>query len=338
MESSIKTEFFKKTTGFLTLLAVLAICILAALRGGSASMTSAEFMNGLLKKEGFETQSQIIYLLRLPRVFGAVLSGIGLSVSGVLLQSVTGNELAAPNIIGVNSGAGFAVVLLLFFFPSAALLSPFVAFFGAFAATLLIISIASKINSTGSTVILSGIAVTAILNAAISFISLIDSDILSTYNYFSIGGLSGVTMEEIVLPAFIIAVCAAAAFLLSKKIDALTLGDSIASSLGIRVPLLRAVCLILASACAASVVSFAGLLGFVGLIIPHISRRLCGSSNTYLLPVSALSGAVLVVLADLFGRTLLAPTEIPVGIIMAFIGAPFFFWLLIRRKRNDRFQ
>lgn len=120
--------------------------------------------------------------------------------------------------------------------------------------------------------------------------------------------------------------------MLSPRIDTLALGDGAAAALGINVNLLRIICVIIASACAASAVSFAGLLGFVGLIVPHISRRLAGASMRKLLPVAALMGAVLVVIADLIGRVLFAPTEIPVGIVMAMIGAPFFFWLLLRKK------
>lgn len=330
-----RNKFFRTPLGIAALILLLAVSVLAAVRMGSARMTNTEFFGGLLRADGYEMQARIIYLVRLPRVLGAVISGVGLSISGVLLQSVTGNELAAPNIIGVNSGAGFAVIMLLFFAPQAALLSPFAAFLGAFLTTMLIVSVASRINSTSSAVILSGIAVTAILNAGISFISLIDSDVLSAYNYFSIGGFSGVRLQSLYIPMITVFLCAVISVILSRRIDVLCLGDSTATALGVRVKLLRTVCLIIASAAASSVVSFAGLLGFVGLVVPHISRKLCGSSVRYLIPVSALCGAVLVVSADLLGRILFAPSEIPVGIIMAFIGAPFFFCLLLRRNKND---
>lgn len=280
------------------------------------------------------TASIILFDLRLPRVLAALLAGVGLSVSGVLLQSVTGNSLAAPNIIGVNSGAGFCCIVMLTFMPQAAAFLPLGAFVGAFAATLLIVGIANRIDAFRGTVILAGIAITAVLNAGISLLSLLDTDVLTAYNAFSVGGIAGIRMAQLYIPAGIIAVCFAAALILSRRIHLLCLGDSIAASLGVRVQPLRVACLVIASASAAAVVSFAGLLGFVGLVVPHISRKLSGERTSVLLVTSSFVGAILVILADLSGRVLLAPTEIPVGVIMALIGAPFFFMLLFRRGKN----
>lgn len=274
----------------------------------------------------------ILTYLRIPRAAAALVAGVGLSVSGVLLQSVTGNALASPNIIGVNAGAGFCCILLLNFFPQFWAALPLAAFAGAFATTLLIVTVARRISASPGTVILAGIAFTTLLNAGISFLSLLDSDVLSSYNAFSIGGLSGVKMEQLYLPAVIVAVCLAVCLALSRQIHLLCLGDTLAGSIGVRTGVIRMVCLICASASAAAVVSFAGLLGFVGLVVPHISRRLCGNRTGPLLVTSSLVGAILVILADLLGRVILAPTEIPVGILMAFIGAPFFFILLVRRR------
>ena len=158
---------------------LLIICCYFALRFGSADFSFSEFFGGLFRKEGFETQSIIIYSVRLPRIFAAVLAGTGLSVSGVLLQSVTGNELAAPNIIGVNAGAGFAMIVLMCLLPTHAFLKPIGAFSGAFVATMIILAIASKTTLSSSAVILAGVAITAFLNAGISFISYFDYNILS---------------------------------------------------------------------------------------------------------------------------------------------------------------
>lgn len=304
----------------------LTLCaVLLGLALGSADIFE-------LMKTDAATASVILQNLRLPRVFAALLAGVGLSVSGVLLQSVTGNPLAAPNIIGVNSGAGFCCIVMLTFFPRATSLLPFGAFVGAFITTLFIVAVANKINAFRGTVILAGIAVTAVLNAGISLLSLLDADVLSAYNAFSVGGVSGVRMNQLYVPAAIVAVCLAISLLFSRRIHTLCLGDSLASSLGVRVKSLRVVCLICASASAAAVVSFAGLLGFVGLIVPHIARKLVGERTSLLLVTSSFIGAVLVTVADLFGRVLFAPTEIPVGIIMSLIGAPFFFALLLKRR------
>lgn len=321
--------------GLMVLLAfVLVGCIALSLRYGSSKMDIAVFWNGLRQAPGFETYSFILYAVRMPRILAALLAGAGLSISGVLLQSVTANELASPNIIGVNSGAGFFVILFLCFFPHAFYVLPLAAFAGAFLTTLLIAAVADRIGTTKSTIILAGIALTALLNAGISFISLLDADVLTAYNYFSIGGISGVQMESLFVPAIIIFFSLTVSLAVSRKIDLLCLGDSLALSLGVRVKALRMVCLICASASAAAVVSFAGLLGFVGLVVPHIARKLFGTKIRDQLLASVLAGGIVVTLGDLLGRVLFAPSELPVGIMMAVIGAPFFVVLLLGKRRE----
>ena len=155
---------------------------------------------------------------------------------------------------------------------------------------------------------------------------------LVSYSYFSAGGLSNTDIRLLWLPGAIILLGFSVSLACSGKIRLLCLGDDLARSLGVRVGRVRMLCLICASASAAAVVSFAGLLGFVGLIVPHLARRLTGSRTGPLLWVSALTGSILVLTADLLGRVLFAPSEVPVGIVMAFIGAPFFFYLLLRRR------
>ncbi|HIT33336.1 MAG TPA: iron ABC transporter permease [Candidatus Faecousia intestinigallinarum] len=323
----------RRASGKLWILALLLLISgYLSLRFGSSHMRTADFWQGLLRAPGMETYSLILYTIRLPRLLAALLAGAGLSISGVLLQSVTGNELASPNIIGVNAGAGFCVILFLCFFPQAIYALPFAAFFGAFLTTLLIMSVANRIGSGKSTIILAGIAFTAVLNAGISFVSLLDTDVLTSYNYFSIGGVAGVRKESLLIPGVIIAMAFAAAMAISRKIDLLCLGDSMAMSLGVPVKAVRMACLVCASASAAAAVSFAGLLGFVGLVVPHIARKLVGMETKSLLAASVLTGGIVVVLADLAGRVLFAPSELPVGIMMSVIGAPFFFALLLRRK------
>ena len=288
-----KNRYFCRTkAGWLTLILLLLCVVLLSLRFGSAAMDGQAFWGGLLRQEGFETQSLILYSLRLPRLLQGILAGVGLSVSGVLLQSVTGNDLASPSIIGVNAGAGFAVILLLSFFPHAAAGLPPAAFLGAFLTTLLIMAIAGRMDASKATVILAGIAVQALLNAGISFLSLLDTDVLVSYSYFSVGGLSNTDIRLLWLPGGIILLGFAAALAFSGQIRLLCLGDGMALSLGVRVKRLRMLCLVCASACAAAVVSFAGLLGFVGLIVPHISRRLAGTKTGPLLAVSAMTGSI----------------------------------------------
>ena len=171
------------------------------------------------------------------------------------------------------------------------------------------------------------------IHQLISFLSLLDEGVLAQYNHFAVGSLQAIRMEELILPAIIIFIALAAALLLSGQLGILCLGDSAATALGVRVKGLRIAALSCAAACAASVVSFAGLLGFVGLVVPHIARRLVGQQPGKLLITSALLGSILVIAADLLGRVLLAPAEFPVGILMSLIGAPYCLILLCRRKR-----
>lgn len=256
------------------------------------------------------------------------------SAEGVLLQTVTGNELASPNIVGINSGAGFAIALSLLIFPNFTAISPMFAFFGAITAAMLIVLLGSRTGRGKTAVILSGIAVTAVLNSGISFISMLDSDLLSAYNYFSVGGLNGVTVKELEIPIAVILLSLFFGIALSGKIELLMLGDGTASALGINVSRIRNTAVMLSALSAASVVSFAGLLGFVGLVVPHIARVLVGSRLKPLIICSVFVGISVVCFADLAGRIIFAPSEIPVGIMMSLIGAPFFLILLIKKGRT----
>ena len=320
----------------LILLSMLLLCMAAGLFFGGVSLSWEQLVSALLGR-GEESVRIILWQLRLPRVFAGVLAGMGLSVAGVLLQSVTANELAGPNIIGINSGAGLAVILLLTALPAFGALLPIGAFFGAFGAAMVIMLAANRLGNSHSIILLVGIAVTAILNAAISFISLLDEGILAQYNHFTVGSLKAVRMDALVLPAAIIFLSTVCALLISNSVGVLCMGDSAAAALGVRVKKLRILALGIAAACCAAVVSFAGLLGFVGLIVPHMARYLVGQQPKRMLPVAALLGAILVLLADLLGRTLFAPSELPVGILMSIIGAPYFLILLCRRKRYADF-
>ena len=318
--------------GGVALLLLLVLAALLSLRLGSAELDSRTFWNGVTGKD--PTASIILYHLRIPRLLGAILAGAGLSLAGLLLQTVLGNGLAGPNVIGVNAGAGFFAILTLYFAPALVSLLPLSAFLGAFLTTLLIVAVAARVGGGRSTVLLAGIAVTALLNAGISLISLLDTDVLASYNHFSIGSVAGVLLRALPFPALLIGLCFAFTLLLGKRLETLTVGDELAASLGIRVRPLRILCLLLASAAAAAAVSFAGLLGFVGLMVPHLARRLARGFRCQTV-YSVLLGGLLVVVADLLGRVLFAPAELPVGILLAAIGAPFFLILLLRRSHNE---
>lgn len=325
----------KRSVVFITLGVLLAVLCLLSLRYGSVYLSFSEFWGAVLRKNGYGVQSVILYNLRLPRVLAGLISGGALAVSGVLLQGVTGNKMASPGLIGVNSGAGFAVILALTLAAVPISVIPIVAFGGAFLATLAIIAIAGRMGMTKNTVVLSGMAFSAILSAGISLLSLLDSDVLVSYNAFSVGSLAGVAPESLIMPAVLTVLAIGASMAAARKIDLLALGAPIASSLGVNVRALRIFCMLTASALAGAAVSVVGLLGFVGLMAPHIARALVGADNSRLIPAAALVGADLVLAADLCGRVLFSPGEMAVGVLMALLGAPFFLVILLRTEHRD---
>ena len=315
------------------LLPLLLSVIVAGLCFGSAPLSVSQLL-AALTGTGAESIRLILLQIRLPRVLAGCLAGVGLSTAGVLLQTVTANDLASPNVIGINSGAGLAVILTLTFAPKAGWLLPLGAFVGAMGAAMVILLAGSRIGSSRSSVVLIGIAVTTLCNAVISLLSLLDEGILAQYNHFTVGSLRDVRLGSLIAPGILILAGFCLAMALSGRLGVLSLGDEAAAALGIRVKRLRLADLACAAACAAAVVSFAGLLGFVGLIVPHVARHLVGENPRRMLPVAALSGACLLVLADLLGRVLVAPSELPVGILMSLIGAPYFLILLAGRNRH----
>ena len=195
---------------------VLVVLCLLSIRFGSAKMTSGEFLLSLSDFRMKTPQGIILYSIRLPRMLGAVVAGMGLGMSGAILQTVTGNRMASPNLAGVNSGAGFGVIVCLSLFPNLFVFVPVFAFAGAFISTLVIAAISKKIGMTKGTLILVGLAFSSILSAGISLISLIDTDALVSYNFFSIGSLSGVKIQELIFPAFTVVVCLVASLIISR--------------------------------------------------------------------------------------------------------------------------
>ena len=329
MESN-KRRYFAVTAVMFVLLII--IC-LAALCFGSSKITAGEIFDVLLGK-GNQTETIILKNIRLPRLIAGILAGVALSASGVLLQSVTGNPLCSPGVLGINAGAGFALILFMYAFPNFYRLYPAAAFAGASVSTGVIVLLHLFRHSSKLRLVLSGIAVSSVLSAGISFISMLDSDLLQSYNSFAIGGLSFVRTKELAVPAIIIGVCFIMSMILAPTLNILCVGGETARGLGVNVNAVYVLSLLLASALAASAVSFSGLLGFVGLIVPNMARKLVGSDLRRLFPCCALLGACIVIVSDVIGRTLFAPTEIPVGIIMSFVGGPFFLWLLFKKDKS----
>lgn len=280
--------------------------------------------------------SRIVIHIRLPRTLGAIAAGAALAAAGVLIQGALINPLAGPNVIGVNAGAGLTTLLLCAFFPGAAALLPLAAFAGALGAAMFILALAQRTGASRVTLVLAGVAVSSVLSALSDLVTTLEPEATLGMSGFLIGGLSGTTNARLGTAAVYIAPALIAALLLTRHLDVLQLGDEVAQSLGLRVRRARVGVLALASVLAGAAVSFAGLLGFVGLVVPHLMRRLAGGEHRALMPLSILGGALLVVTCDLIARTAFAPYEIPVGILLSLVGGPFFLALILRNRRGGR--
>lgn len=320
----------------LLLFLLLISCFFAAILLGSVPLSPVNVLKCLVGLDRNSTTYILVNTVRLPRAAGACLAGMGLASAGVILQGVMNNSLASPNTIGVSSGAGFAVMLALMLGGGYTPAVPAAAFAGALATTLVIFFLAYMADSSRTTIILAGITVSSFLSAGINTIKLIDTDITVNLTTFMIGSLSGITFDTLKFPATAIVTAILLSFFLTKPLNILGLGDDIARSLGLNVTFARLVLLVLSSILSGCVVSYAGLLSFVGLIVPHICRRLFGNDARYLLPCSALLGASFVLTCDILGRALFAPFELPAGVLMSFIGGPFFLYLLFKKKGGRR--
>lgn len=315
-----------------------ALCILTlaaavlSLWIGSVALSPGQVLDVLTGRKADLTASRIILYSRLPRTLAAMLAGAALAVSGVIIQTVLSNPLASPGVIGVNSGAGFAVAFVCAVSPTAQQYTPLVAFCGALTGVLLVTTLSWRTGASRMTVVLAGVAISALFSAGIDAVVTLVPDAVSGITDFRIGGFTGVTMTQLAPAAVLILVSLGIALSLSQQMDILALGSDTAQSLGLSVQLVRFILLVLAAALAGAAVSFCGLISFVGLIIPHTMRHLSGENSLPLLLSSALGGAFFVTVCDLLARILFSPFELPVGIILAFAGAPFFLWLLFKQK------
>jgi iron complex transport system permease protein len=321
---------------FLTI--ILLVGVFLSISIGSAKISLSAIISAMMQRDHSSDIYRIISYVRIPRTAAAVLVGCALSVSGAILQSVLNNSLASPSIIGVNSGAGLFFVLTAAFFPTSIYLSTIAAFAGAILAVFLVYFIAKKTGASRMAIVLSGVAVSSFIGAITDTILTLKPDTLIARAAFIIGGFSGVTMDRVAFAGLLIIFAFIIALILSYDMNVLALGDESARSLGLDVVSIRFFSLTIAAVLAGSAISFAGLIGFVGLIVPHASRFLVGHDNRILLPVSALIGSIFTLLCDLLARVLFAPYEIPVGIIMSFLGGPFFIYLLIKRRRGQLYD
>jgi iron complex transport system permease protein len=341
---------FKTLKYIIILLIILVILIILSSAIGSANLSIKTTLKTLAS--GFpgirnminpaDVSSQdlkVIFDIRLPRILLAVIVGIALSGSGVIFQGVFRNPMADPYIIGVSAGAAFGATIGLIFAGSIKFLNLSItsifAFLGAISVTFLVYNI-SKIKGKISvlTLLLSGVALSSLLSSIISFIMIYRTKDLAKVYFWIMGGLSNASWDNflVITPIIIITLIASSFFM--RDLNVMSLGDERANQLGVQTNKIKQVLLVLASIMAAAAVSVSGIIGFIGLITPHIMRIIAGPDHKVLYPSSALAGGIVLLLSDTLARTLLSPREIPVGIITSIIGVPFFIYLLVKTKRQ----
>ncbi len=325
-----KNWIFPGAIVLLLLSTVLSLCL------GAAKLPLSALWQAIIGGDS-SMAGVIFWYSRLPRTAACLLAGAALATSGCVLQTVLGNRLASPGIIGVNAGAGLSVTVCC----AAGILSGWAisiaAFGGAMVAALTVMLLAKKTGAERTTVILSGVAMNSILNALRDAVTTLVPEAGMLGGDFRVGGFSAVSTQRLMPAALLILASLAVCLSLCNELDVLALGEDTAQSLGLSVRKMRTLFLILAAVLAGAAVSYAGLLGFVGLIVPHAVRHLVGNESRRLLPLCALGGAGFVTMCDLASRLVFAPFELPVGILMAIIGGPFFLWLLLKRKGGHRY-
>ncbi|ADL04379.1 FecCD family ABC transporter permease [Lacrimispora saccharolytica] len=313
----------------------LAVSVLLGLCLGASNIRPAVLLATLAAGKPDDFLYRILLTVRLPRVTAALLAGSALAVSGAIIQSVLNNPLASPNIIGVNAGAGLLVLLASAFLPPDPLALPLSAFSGALLACLLVLAIAMTGRLSRVLLVLTGFAVNSMFSAGMNTVMILYPDAYVGAGNFLVGGLSFVTPNVLVYPSAFIAAGVLMAQLGSKGLNILNLGADNAKALGMNVNACRCAYLAIAAILAGAAVSFAGMIGFVGLLVPHGVKLVIGQDNRFVIPASALTGGMFVILCDLLARTVFLPYELPVGILMSFIGGPFFLYLILKNRRKE---
>ena len=338
---------YRKSIVLMALCVLLVLIAVAAISLGSISIAPKRVFEVLFGMEpsgqiDFARDALVITQIRLPRLILGAAVGAALAASGAVMQGLFRNPLADPGLIGVSSGAGFAAAVAIVlggrFLPDAATKLPFAflpmaAFVGALMSTLILYVVASRGGRTSMAImLLAGIAFAALAGAGTGWLAYISDDRqLRDLTFWSMGSLGGATWGKVAVVVPMVLPTLIAVPFLARGLNAMALGEAEAFHLGISVDRLKTGAILLVSIAVGAAVACSGLIGFVGIIVPHLLRLSVGANYRFLLPASALLGASLLVGADICARTIVAPSELPIGIITATFGAPFFIWLLLRR-------
>lgn len=328
----------RRTTGYkLTIITILAcLCVastVVCVAVGSVKYTVPQVIEAFFHEDA--EARLIIWNVRLPRILCGGIVGICLSLSGCILQGVMRNHMASPSTIGVTSGASFVGYLMLVVFPEYYHLLPIGAIAGSFATTMVIYGLAYNRGISPVKMILSGMAVSAVFGAFNDIIKIFFAERLADATSFMVGSLNGVAWDDffLVLPYVVVGVVIC--FFLPSKMNILMLGDEMANTLGLRTERFRLFLIGVSSLLAGTSIAVAGMISFVGLIVPHIARLIIGSDYKYLFPTSILMGYAFVMICDTIGRVILPVGNLAVSVVLSFIGAPFFLYLLRKKDKND---
>ena len=316
----------KKLISMLIVIVLLCLTILYSATTGSIQMSFGEFIKGLF--DSSNEQMAVIKDLRFPRIFVAIFAGAALSVAGVLLQAIMRNPLADAGIIGISTGAAFTKLLIVSLFPMYFFFAPIAAFVGGAIACALVFALSWKSGLNPLKLILVGIAINAM------FAGLIEAIISfgASNSGVTTSSLSLKTWDDVAIITTYGSIGLILAFLLFAWCNVLVLSDKTAKSIGFNVTKARVIIAAVAVLLSAVSVVVAGVISFVGILVPHIARRIVGHDHKYLIPFTALLGAFIILLADTLGRTMISPMEIPASTLMAVIGGPFLIFLLRKEK------
>jgi ABC-type Fe3+-siderophore transport system permease subunit len=323
-----------KTTRALALIVALVVLVICAalwsLSVGAVAIPVDVIVNTLFNLDG-EQQTYIIMKSRLPRMVLALLAGGALALSGAIIQAVIRNPLASPNIIGINSGAAlFALAMVLVFPAIPQVWMPLAACIGGLVAASFVMLVAHYRSLSAVHLALIGVAVGFVFEAGVDYLLVVSNDSESSAPMIWLtGSLWGRTWSHVAISWIPLLALSAVALVLSYRLDLIALGEATATGLGLNVPRQRLLLLLVATLLSSVAVAVVGVMGFIGLMAPHIARRMVGGSHRLMLPVSALVGMLLVVLADGIGRAIAPPIEVSAGILAALIGAPFFIYIML---------
>lgn len=350
--STLKKKNKRNTAIIIAMLAAVVVTGVACLFAGSSHMTFSQALDALFGG-GTDAQSRIIWRIRVPRVLAAIVAGAGLSVSGLVMQTTLNNSMASPSTLGVSNAAVFGANLSIIAFAGGFLstgnnLSSFdvganpyatslLAFVFSTASILLILGLCTVRSFSPNVVVLSGMAIGSVWTAATTILQFYATDVgLSAAVVWSFGDLGRATYRTDAIMAVVVVAGVAFFMWMAWKYNALLSGEATAKTMGVHVEGLRFVSLLLASVITAACVSFLGVIGFVGIICPHVTKKLLGQDHRVTIPVSCLMGSLLLLGADTLSRSLGSGSALPVGAITSLLGAPFFIAIIFGRKENHR--